>query len=63
MAVPTPPFNPNLPTPNNPFHNESEEFMIQTGDKLITSGPIVINEGEVEVEAQGVIGDIDCGEI
>ena len=61
MAINTPSFNPNQPIPNDPFLNDNKEFLIQTGDKMLPSGGMAISGRSTVIEADALVGDIDCG--
>jgi hypothetical protein len=61
MAINTPSFNPNQPVPNDPFVNDNNDFLIQTGDKMLPSGPLQIDGRSTTVDAGELSGDIDCG--
>jgi hypothetical protein len=61
MAINTPSFNPNQPVPNEPFVNDNKEFLIQTGDKMMNSGPLEIDGRNSVANANDLVGDIDCG--
>ena len=61
MAINTPSFNPNQPVPNEPFVNDNNDFLIQTGDKMLNSGPLEIDGRNIVANANDLVGDIDCG--
>jgi hypothetical protein len=61
MAINTPSFNPNQPVPNDPFLNDNKEFLIQTGDRMMPSGALIVDGETTAIEARGIVGDIDCG--